>query len=255
MPKHLGRSLLPSQFNQGRDGIQGIEEEMRFHLHLQRTQVRSRELPLQLQRSYGLALRSNLQLDHRSEPENEPVHEEFQAKTIDAERAGPYRERACFRLPSRYAKADTATQEKMHHVERRCRQHMSGGGHRSQARHERHALTYLPKTAGDASPPSPKGQTIEQRRNMRDRVTLACRDQGKSECERKYNYVSIAPKLPAGGCGHGAGLLKRRRNQPGFDVGCSRIHGHPFLSPSGILGVRLPETVGIYGTSVALPRL
>src|ERR1700689_552449 len=209
MPEHLSRGLLSSQFNQRGNRVQGIEEKMRFQLHLQRAQVRGRELPLQLQRSNGLALCSNLQLDHSSEPENEAVHEQLHAKTIDAELAGPYGERACFRLPSRYAKADTPDQQKMQHAQRRCRQHMSGGGHRSQTGHERHALTYLPKGAGDASPPSPKGQTIKQRRNMGDRMTLACGDQGESESDRKYDCVAIPPKFPACSREHGSALNRR----------------------------------------------
>ena len=121
MPKHLGRGLLPSQFDQGCDRIQRVEEEMRFQLHLQRAQVRGRELPLQFQRSYSLALGSNLQLDHRSQPENEAVHQQFHTKTIDAELAGPYGERAYFRMPLLSAKADTPNQEKMHHTQHRCR--------------------------------------------------------------------------------------------------------------------------------------
>jgi hypothetical protein len=104
---------------------------------------------------------------------------------------------------------------------------MSGGGHRSQTGHERHALTYLPKSAGDASPPSPKGQTIKQRWNMGDRMTLACGDQGESERERKYDYVAIPPKFPACSREHGSALNRRQRN-PGF---CSSTHWHPFKSP------------------------
>src|ERR1700677_4611767 len=111
MPKHLGRGLLSSQFHKRCDRIQRIKEKMWFQLHLQRAQMRGRELPLQFQRTHGLALGSNLQLDHGSQPENEAVHQQFHAETIDAELAGPYGERAYFRMPLLCAKADTPKQE------------------------------------------------------------------------------------------------------------------------------------------------
>jgi hypothetical protein len=65
-----------------------------------------------------------------------------------------------------------------------------------------------------------------------DRVTLACGDQGKGERKRKYGYVPIPPKLPARGRTRGGSALNGRQSYPGFDVGCSRIHWHPFLSPT-----------------------
>ena len=60
MVEHLGRRLLPAQFDQRGDRVQSIEQEMRFHLHLQCLQMRSRELPLQGKRLHRLALRTNL---------------------------------------------------------------------------------------------------------------------------------------------------------------------------------------------------
>src|ERR1700734_480927 len=110
---------------------------------------------------------------------------------------------------------------------------MSATGHRGQARYERYALTYLPKSAGHASPPSPKGQTIEQRRNMSDRMTLACSKQGKGERQRKYGYVPIPPKLSARGRRRGGRAVNGGQSYPRFHGGCSRIHWHPFVSPPG----------------------
>ena len=84
-----------------------------------------------------------------------------------------------------------------------------------------------------------KRQTIKQRRKMGDRLTLACGDQGKSQCQRKDDDVPIAPNLPAGGRGHGTRVLNRRQRDPGSTwlFECSLAS---FLSPSGSLSYRKP---------------
>ena len=47
MVQHFRRWRLPAKFHQRSDRVQSIEEEMRFYLHLQCLQMRSRELLLQ----------------------------------------------------------------------------------------------------------------------------------------------------------------------------------------------------------------
>ena len=49
MAQHLRRLMLPAQFHQRSDGVQRIEEEMRLQLHLQRLELRSGKLALQLE--------------------------------------------------------------------------------------------------------------------------------------------------------------------------------------------------------------
>ena len=59
---------------------------MRFELHLQRTELSVRELPLQLDRMHGILLRADPVLDDPGNAEDEAVGQEFQSEAIDAEK-------------------------------------------------------------------------------------------------------------------------------------------------------------------------
>src|ERR1700743_790673 len=95
MRQHLSRFLLSSKLHQRRDGIQRIEEKVRFQLHLKCPKLCRRELFLQLQSAHGIALRPDLKLNNARDTEDKSVEQYFHAKAIDVQHAGPYGKRRC----------------------------------------------------------------------------------------------------------------------------------------------------------------
>src|SRR5579871_6424256 len=144
-------------------------------------------------------LGANLNPDEPDHAEDEAVSQELHSKPVDARKAGGDSEDVGMETPIGGGKPYPSQQEQMRSPQHAGKEDLHNCRATRKLEQRRFARPHLPKTTGDASPPTPQDDAVQQRGQMGYGMAFAGGGQGEGARKETNNGCSAGTKPVAGG--------------------------------------------------------